>query len=830
MKVKCEKSNIGITVNIYMSNAELKVKNILSEVYESGKDYRVKRSFDINFSPKALEASEIVLCEMLDNLQDDLVLFEAMGMDGLIEDLERRLKHKLNDYQFKKIRNIIEDIAIPILLNKSTQKDIVGIKDMYNLTDKDILISFIGNFGYGKTTTIKKLLGFGDEYKFLLVDNGRTTIFNTIVKSLIVNNNEIEYFSEDGSWAKKSVEEYGFKNRIMLCTEEYIYQNVIATSLNNAFEQYKKDSEDILTIMREFIKNTRCALDGLFGEVSRNSIENGLSGFYKIILDEFRTYSEEDDVDFYSHEIFQMQFHSFFENKVKSIIERLKQELPEVMIKLDRDDSKNYMICFELKVDQISKSIDKIYRYFTDNSLKGDSLRICVKELYVETDFDVSQFKNNADDYIEPPECLFNANELKYKSFVYVDTVGCGHTQEKQMEIENNMDLDVLNNRSILSESDVIILLDKATETMQLGVKNQLYTLNAEGLKNKVLLCYSHYNQFIKSDMQTDADREEQLDMYLSGALDSLYPPQNSEGRSQKAKQYYAYLNETLEDGFLQYLKEKQRKKHIVYLKGLVARKSTAFENRNSRRQKSALPEDCRRSDDEKAKELNAGIEFSEECLVELIDKIVLLYEEVKEKKSHTYSIITHHKEDKFKMNYSTNVYHSVPNKYKRKQENIYLINTPAYNTTKALCQNAVYGTPIHYGTSNILRPVVDYEAILQAQISEFIDLDDNNFLELELEENISDKDLSMDFLKDQIKQSVGKQFSQYLMQVIVKAKRNTWQTLANDGGSGVKHRRAQGIYQLLESIASMQKVNLDFLGIFTSCIDEVIDNYNVER
>jgi len=112
------------------------------------------------------------------------------------------------------------------------------------------------------------------------------------------------------------------------------------------------------------------------------------------------------------------------------------------------------------------------------------------------------------------------------------------------------------------------------------------------------------------------------------------------------------------------------------------------------------------------------------------------------------------------------------------------LVYTPAYNTTRALCQNTAHGIPIHYGISCTLRPVMDFEAILQSKVSEFLDLSDNNFLELESEsrENfIFDRDLTVDFLKDQIKQNVGKQFSQYLTKIIVKSPKingRHWQTI----------------------------------------------------
>jgi len=102
-----------------------------------------------------------------------------------------------------------------------------------------------------------------------------------------------------------------------------------------------------------------------------------------------------------------------------------------------------------------------------------------------------------------------------------------------------------------------------------------------------------------------------------------------------KAEQYYNYLTEELSDDLngLEYLTQKRRKKHTIYFKGLVERKDTMLEGKKGRRQKRISEDSIQNSANKKAKELNKGIESSEECLVELIDKIVLLHEEFQEKK-----------------------------------------------------------------------------------------------------------------------------------------------------------------------------------------------------
>lgn len=52
MKVNCVKTNLGTTVNIFISNSELQDKKLFSEVSSTGKDYRVKRSFNIKLSKR----------------------------------------------------------------------------------------------------------------------------------------------------------------------------------------------------------------------------------------------------------------------------------------------------------------------------------------------------------------------------------------------------------------------------------------------------------------------------------------------------------------------------------------------------------------------------------------------------------------------------------------------------------------------------------------------------------------------------------------------------------------------------------------------------------
>lgn len=209
-----------------------------------------------------------------------------------------------------------------------------------------------------------------------------------------------------------------------------------------------------------------------------------------------------------------------------------------------------------------------------------------------------------------------------------------------------------------------------------------------------------------------------------------------------------------------------------------------------------------------------------------MIDKIVLLHEEYQSKKLQTFSVITHHNEDVFKAKYTINVLQRIPEMYLHKERCIYQQNTPAYNTTGALCRNAANGNPYFRGTTMVLKPLEDLQGILQAHISEFLDSTKNQFLELENEE--LDKDLKIEFLTDEIKQQFSQQSSDFLSKIIVTACKNTWQTLANDSGSGVKQRRANGIYNLLKFVVSMEEVNLKILEILTECIDNIIEAYTV--
>ena len=175
-------------------------------------------------------------------------------------------------YNAKEVFRIIFDIAYDFFY--STKSEVIeeqknGIKERYLLGENDITCYLVGRFGYGKTTLIKKIMDFPDDYPFPLVDGGRTTIHKAIYKLIL-----------------KDIENHIYKTRIILKTYEGFKQTILIPQLYKAIEEYVKfqldNNEDKLAVINKFIKHDKANLDEIFGDVEEeiNNIESMYNDIY----------------------------------------------------------------------------------------------------------------------------------------------------------------------------------------------------------------------------------------------------------------------------------------------------------------------------------------------------------------------------------------------------------------------------------------------------------------------------------------------------------------------------------------------------------------------
>lgn len=820
MKIQVKKVNVGTEVGVYIPLSELKCNEYQGLTQETSKDYRIKRTFRKMLSKKSREALGIIIKELFSDFNYYNITYEKVGDDYVIELIEKKFQNSFDQYQHKLIKELLEEIAFAVVFKKESNLQIETIRNRYALdSQNDMLVSLVGSFGYGKTTLIKKMLGFEDEFKFLLVDNGRTTIYNTVVRGLLtVQEDGKKYILQTSEGTEKVkkilLEEYKFKNKITLYSCQEVYENTIFQNLAKAFTVFCENKDDVMKCKKEFIKNSKCNLDNFFGEVEE-------SLFYDMMLDEFREQlkgvEDEQYPDFVHSEVLFAKFNDLYEKSIKDAVN------------LSNGEQMNYnanqaVIDFNLTAEGVSQRIDQYYKCFTDNTVKGGGLRILVKEMYVETDFDVTSFVNNKDEFIIPDalyETVENEKCIKYHSIVFVDTIGCGHEQNSIVATTKGLDGDIVSNIKLLNECDLIIVLENAMQTMQESIKKQLYTLETLGFKNKLIICYSHYNQFVKFSMKDDNEREEELNKYLHESLRAMY-----DGDSNRAEKVYNRY--TSEIGIY------ETNRQIVYLKGMVQRTTVVEINTNSktnnrRNQYKAISgtNEESKKENEHANVLNSECKDCNHCLSELIEKMVLLLEENEFAKKMDISIKNLAVEESFAVEYYSVVYPQYLDAYLSEQYRIYSTIVPAWNTSKALCYNAKTNKAEFFGSNMVLRPFVDAMGAISCEIATM--LAKSPWIEIQIDDEGEQRDKALDteFLNDQIKSMVSTKISDFFSETINKSYQKRWDVLYSDSGEGVKYRRSSAIYELLRNEYEMEAIKKKILEIIRSSIKDVVEMYN---
>ena len=842
MKINCNQTETGIEVTVYDAPAACRsvISNDSDSPENNAKPVRIKRKFPQNLSPKKRETVCIALTQLFENYVRYHTIHQKIGKYMLIDTVKKDLSEKLNDYQLSTLNDIIPDICIPVCFEKSTytpSQDDPPHTDAANT----LCVALIGGFGYGKTTLIKSILDFDDTYRFLLVDGGRTTLCRTYIRAFIEDSEgNIHVPSEDNP---KHRDEYLFQNRVTLYSADQAYVHAIIPALERSFQLYKsllsdRTDKTLLPegwkvdwkkVLKSFYLNEQFPLDSLFGNIPEDPMNDG--SFYGKVVEVFQETAEPDaDTPDFSDCLKES-----FTEKYKSALKHIKDNLEKVDV---IDSGNSIHISFQTLCDDFAGNIDQFYQYFTDNKIKGNSLRAFVKEIYLETSFSGQHFDTLEDGLISL-KSLKDGDQLKFHSILFVDTVGVGHIKKSQKDPSVSdmkyMSYDIDANLDILTDANVIVMLYKANQSMTESVVYQLCALENYGLMDKVVLAYSYYNQFIKMDMENDKDREDILLNLLLNSLRAAYPPvppQDSEEISRKAKMIYDNLSQA-----------------VVFLKGLVPRENTSEpSNLNLKRKSSTRYSNAAKAtqpiaslDDEKAEVLNRGFESSNVCLIKLIDAIVGRYEAYQIMKENKASIQSHYSERSFHIEYGNQVYTRLPMLYDQDQSAIYRHDPPAYNTTGALCRNASYGTPVHTGISMRLAPVADFCILAQHLISAYLDSTVTRGLEIRHDDagHAYDKTLDqasgsqfdesefVNFLNQEIKKSVSNKIRDLADTLMVSAVQNNWEQLAQDSGAEVKYRRANGIYDLLRRTTQLEALQEEIMNIVMDSISDIVKEYN---
>ena len=393
-------------------------------------------------------------------------------------------------------------------------------------------------------------------------------------------------------------------------------------------------------------------------------------------------------------------------------------------------------------------------------------------------------------------------------SILFADTMGAGHTTNKTSSKSSEY-IDLSKHFSLLNESNIILLLDDAMQTMNPSTLEQIKLLDSYGLREKTILVYSKYNQFVKGNFKSDVERSHYLVDMLKEKLYEIFPlTENS--KSEKAKTLFNMFTDN--------------NKQIVFLKGLVPyqydnKKDENTSQRKKRQNNSSISTNDNLDDNSKARILNRDIENSTDSLIELFNKILDLNHYIKELDSKRCTISSNITDssltlifsqcfDSFSRNNLTNGY------------NEYIAIPPEWNTSEALCYKLYCGETGFYGTSRTLFPLDDAINLYMLLFNDFIE---NSFI-LKID---SDDSLSEDFLKSKIKNIYTQHVKKLFYTYFILLNKPDWKHLYSQGGTGVKSRRSNGIYSLIESTFSKSlNIKNSAYTLFVQSAQEVIDNY----
>lgn len=798
MTINIDKREIGISIKLFISKQELESEAMQKIADDPGKDFRKQKTYKLlNFSV----AKEALLKKIIDNLFSQYsYLIEVIKMSNQFAKnaVKSKVYDNLSPILDTHSRNIFDemfDIAYGFSFDIKSDNEVYSIKDQYKLSENDLMIATIGTYGYGKTTLIKKIFGF-DDFVFPLVDRGRTTINNCYLRGMIVKNGMIQTI-KNGEIVNVNYEEYDYENKITLYSPDEFFQSVLVMQISKAYAKFDnlEDTDNFEEeILKEFVTTDAANLDELFGDIDEFLLNPAHESFYSSVLEslsQIKSIMKPTDslIDIITTLHIKETFITIYEELITMAMEDLKN--PTYI---------NNTITFHLKNDELS-SIDNYYFKFISNNSKqrGKLVRRLVRDIYLEVDLDTDEIASST----------FVTSDSTITSLLFADTMGAGHTTNK-LSSKGSENIDISRNFSLLNESDAILLLEDSTQTMNISTLQQIKLLDSYGLRDKTILVYSKYNQFLKGDFKTDNEREKYLINKLEEKLVEIFP-QTNDSKTDKAKLIFNMFTSA--------------QNQIVFLKGLIPyvnsgdRKDGETVERKKRKNTSNFSDTENLSDDARAKILNINIEESAECLNDLFCKIHKLTIDLIFMNTQRCTISTNIEDTSLALRFAD--YYAKFAEINRKNEHSeYILTPPEWNTSEALCYKLYIGETGFYGTSRTLFPLEDAKSEFMLIFNDFIE----NYLSLQID---GDDSISEDFLKSKIKNKFTEALNGIFYTYFIQLNKLDWHRLYSDGGPGVKLRRTQNIYALINSTFSENRSLKDTAyDVFINSSNQVINYY----
>lgn len=528
-----------------------------------------------------------------------------------------------------------------------------------------IRLLFLGQFGTGKSTIVKKLSNISEDVDFPVVDTARTTIHDT------------HYIFKDKDLHKEFRFSVDFKptfeifrlvsecysraiDKIFLGIQENKSKNEIQ---DKSMMDFVSDPDKIFKIeyvlgkyyemdnskrkLEEKMKQTK------FWDKTFEDIYNMVIDF---VIDKVPGFNSKEDnnivIEKNVRDLFlkDENLKDEFDNLIWGLVELLEEKIKSICSDLEQNGMGNKVIdgieIIGFKNDNYT--IERIEEYvtpFSSTSIKNFTkiLTPLVQAIAIEIPYNERLSKANKSNVI----CI-------------TDTVGFEHRKTDDTgSLEGSTNY-------IYNNYDIIGIIDSAKQSMNGTTENILREIYNNADKSKVMLMYTFYDDFTKKDFEDDNDKN-----YFLADL------QNTTLRKIDETEHIENFISSLE-------------KRTIFLKGLML------------------------NDDNCVDELLKSIQNHFKNLYDY--KSLALKDSKKPIMSFNYKRLAL-------------VFNKAQDDYIKQQTNLYLENYPNYKTTEALTNRLSNGQTFFSGVNKTLKPVDDFCYILMEKIERFIkNPDDINF------------------------------------------------------------------------------------------------------
>ncbi|MFA9377316.1 MAG: hypothetical protein ACERKZ_11260 [Lachnotalea sp.] len=622
------------------------------------------------------------------NVEENLIYKELVA--AIYEKYEVKADNDFFDYAISETAKILKLLGKKsIILRKSPVNELIATFD--NQKDSFIRMLFLGQFGTGKSTIIKKISAIQDEVDFPVVDTARTTI------------HDAHYIFKDiqkGNF-KLSIDFKDTKEIFSLVSECYIraIDRIFAGLVENknideiqdkAMIEFVTDPDKIFKI--EYVLGKYYERDNKKRELSEkakqvkywDSIYNSITQLIIEFLDKVNgSFDNGLDKNLVIESNIRDQFikDCYYGDKIDemiwAIVELLENKIREICINMESEGKGTIVYQNEEIVGFRNGNFDvsKIEEYvtpFSSTSIKNFTKIVTplVQSMAIEVPYNEKI-----------------SDENKKHTICITDTVGFEHRKTDDTgSLEGST-------KYSYNNYDIIGIIDSAKQSMNGTTENLLREIYNNADKSKVMLMYTFYDEFTKKDFEDEHDKQYFLKDLQSTTLRKIDETENVE-------KFIATLDK--KTYFLQGLVSSDGKKNCI--DEMLWAVGDHFENLYNYKK------------------------------VEIIDK--------------RKSIMG------FNYRRLALVFNKAQEDYIKQQKNLYLQNYPGYKTTEALTRKLKNGGTYFVGTSRAFKPVDDFCNILMEKIDRFIKNPDEINFEIKTTIP-NHKDKVIDWFKEEISSNI---------------------------------------------------------------------------